>query len=479
MRERRGELRARASTSQETTASAAAAEAGERASSPARRRADVGHDQSTSLAAREQVARARRRTPRRGGRIRIAARRAERGCRRPGRRSSALEPLPERAVLAEHAEQSPRAAGAERAQDEPRLDRAVPRVALEPDRDVVRLAARRRASARCVVRNATAAARAPPPVTSVKRACWPLLAHRRARSRPGPPARAASARVAGAERREPLELLGEVEPERAAGHDGVDALDRHQVVRRERARRRGRPSARRNGSTASAAMLEARPPSGGRRSGRGASAHAASPACRSKAEMLRPEPRPAPARRARSRRTGRQWRSTSRDATIPMTPGCHPSPATTYRGARAPAARSAASAANEMRSLGVPALAVEQVELARDLAGARVVLGQQQLERGVGAAHPPGGVDARPEPEAERVLGRASPGRRAATRISARRPGLARARERRRPVARRCGGSRRAAARGRRPWRAPTRSRSSSAPAGSQPGRARAPPTSL
>ena len=55
--------------------------------------------------------------------------------------------------------------------------------------------------------------------------------------------------------------------------------------------------------------------------------------------------------------------------------------------------------------LGLLAVAVEQVELTRHLGGATAVLGQQQLERGVGAAHAPGGVDARPEPEAERLLG--------------------------------------------------------------------------
>ena len=51
------------------------------------------------------------------------------------------------------------------------------------------------------------------------------------------------------------------------------------------------------------------------------------------------------------------------------------------------------------------AVAVQEVELARHLAGAGVVVREQQLESGVGALHAAGGVDARPEPEAERVLG--------------------------------------------------------------------------
>jgi hypothetical protein len=41
-------------------------------------------------------------------------------------------------------------------------------------------------------------------------------------------------RVAHAERSQALELLGEVESQHAAGHHGVHALDRDQVLRRER-----------------------------------------------------------------------------------------------------------------------------------------------------------------------------------------------------------------------------------------------------
>ena len=48
-------------------------------------------------------------------------------------------------------------------------------------------------------------------------------------------------------------------------------------------------------------------------------------------------------------------------------------------------------------------LGVQRVELARDLGGALPVLGDEQLERGVGAANPAGGVQARGEPEAERA----------------------------------------------------------------------------
>ena len=71
---------------------------------------------------------------------------------------------------------------------------------------------------------------------------------------------------------------------------------------------------------------------------------------------------------------------------MPTTPGCQPSPATTI--APWPACgRQAASAANRMRVSACLAVAVEQVELARHLRGAAAVLGEQQLERGVGPAH--------------------------------------------------------------------------------------------
>jgi hypothetical protein len=54
--------------------------------------------------------------------------------------------------------------------------------------------------------------------------------------------------------------------------------------------------------------------------------------------------------------------------------------------------------------LHVPALRVDRVELHRDLAGAFGVGGEQQLEPGVGAVEPPGGVEPRREAEADRPL---------------------------------------------------------------------------
>ena len=91
---------------------------------------------------------------------------------------------------------------------------------------------------------------------------------------------------------------------------------------------------------------------------------------------------------------------------MPITPGCHPSPAITWRG-------SAATPSDRDRPLGLEqdarldglALGVDRVELARYLRGTGLVLGQHQLESCVGSVEPPGGVDAGSEHEPERVLG--------------------------------------------------------------------------
>ncbi len=106
-------------------------------------------------------------------------------------------------------------------------------------------------------------------------------------------------------------------------------------------------SARRNGSTAPAASSTPAamrwPPKRVR-----CAAQAARPSWRSYAETLRPEPRPEPSSSRAITTHGRRQRSTRRDATIPTTPGCHPSPATTIAPWLACGAH-AASAANRMR----------------------------------------------------------------------------------------------------------------------------------
>ena len=134
--------------------------------------------------------------------------------------------------------------------------------------------------------------------------------------------------VADAERRQQLELLGQRAAELVAGDDGVDALDRHQVGRAEHRLRRAPTNAARNASTSSRRD---------RAAGRGAVAAVAEqvarrrrrgPPSRSNAGIERPEPVPSSPSSAIST-AGRWWRSAIRDATIPMTPGCQPSPAST------------------------------------------------------------------------------------------------------------------------------------------------------
>jgi hypothetical protein len=54
--------------------------------------------------------------------------------------------------------------------------------------------------------------------------------------------------------------------------------------------------------------------------------------------------------------------------------------------------------------LGIAALAVAAVELGGDLARPLLVCGQHQLDAGIGAVEPPGGVDPRAQPEREVAL---------------------------------------------------------------------------
>ena len=168
--------------------------------------------------------------------------------------------------------------------------------------------------------------------------------------------------------------------------------------------------------------------------------------------MLRPEPRPEPSSERDHHAGPPPALDQPRGHDARPRPGATPPPPPRSRPGSACGSAGGLGGEQDAR-LGLLAVAVEQVELAGDLLGAGAVLGEQQLERGVGAAHAAGGVDARAEPEAERVLGELG-------RLDRRPPPSARAgracgcaRARRGPRAR-CGGSRRAAGRGRRRWRA-------------------------
>ena len=96
-----------------------------------------------------------------------------------------------------------------------------------------------------------------------------------------------------------------------------------------------------------------------------------------------------------------------REATIPTTPGCQPSPAITTAGASRTSSGSSpqrALGAGERLALGEAPLAVGAVQLLRDLGGAVGVGGQHQLDPGVGAVEAPRGVDPRRQAEAEVAL---------------------------------------------------------------------------
>ena len=137
------------------------------------------------------------------------------------------------------------------------------------------------------------------------------------------------------------------------------------------------------------------------------SEHASSAAIRSKPGMLRAEPR---ARVAVDR---------EQDDGLPV--ACRPAArrrsrrrrgASPPRRAPAPAPRPARAAARPARLLGAvgdlalgrAALGVGAVELGGDRRGAVGILGQHQLDPGVGAVEAPGGVDPRRQPEAEGAL---------------------------------------------------------------------------
>ena len=121
--------------------------------------------------------------------------------------------------------------------------------------------------------------------------------------------------------------------------------------------------------------------------------------------MLLAEPLPRPPS-SEIRTIGRRWRSTSREATIPTTPGCQPSPRAPAPGRRA-ARRQRGSrplGRRDHQALGLAPLAVGAVELGGDRGRPLGILGEHQLDAGVGSVEAPGGVDPRREPEAERPL---------------------------------------------------------------------------
>ena len=155
---------------------------------------------------------------------------------------------------------------------------------------------------------------------------------------PSPIGRASDSRAAGHEQRRPRVAHAErreaaraprraPSPSSSPGDDGVDALarargppgpaPRPRARRTRRGRRRPRPRAIVQPAAARWPPWRSR-----------CSAHASSPPSRSKAGIERPEPVPSSPSSAISTH-GRWWRSAIREATMPMTPGCQSSPAST------------------------------------------------------------------------------------------------------------------------------------------------------
>ena len=319
------------------------------------------------------------------------------------------------------------------AEHEPRLDRAVVAVDLEPHGRVDRLA-RRRGQRAAAAEGDAARARAARRERERDVAALPhrpRVVEQRARDeqrRLG---------VAHAERGEPLRAPRPAAA--ASASPGTTASTRWTGTRSSGASDAAAcaTNAARNASTArrarSCSPAAARWPPWRSRSALAAS----SPPSRSNAGIERPEPVPSSPSSAIST-AGRWWRSAIREATMPITPGCQPSAASTY------AAGSAAAAARGLRDLrlgleqdprlDVAALDVDRVELGGDRAGPLDVGRQQQLQPRVGAVQPPGGVDPRREPEADRA-------RVDAARVDARhvhqrlQPGLARRGQRAQPRA--------------------------------------------
>src|SRR5688572_18974069 len=121
---------------------------------------------------------------------------------------------------------------AQRLQDHPRLNGAVPLVALEADRDVARLASTRLDRAGARTESDRSGAR--PAADDGEARVLPLLAHRARVFHAGGWNQQRRARVAVPEWAEPVQLLCQVEVQGGPRNDRVHALDRAQVPRAER-----------------------------------------------------------------------------------------------------------------------------------------------------------------------------------------------------------------------------------------------------
>ena len=329
---------------------------------------------------------------------------------------------------------------------QPGLDAAVVAVDLEPDGRVDRLGRPGGQRAAAPERDAARARAA----GGERERHVAALAHRTRVVQQGAGHEQRRLRVAHPERGEPLELLRQVEVQDVAGHDRVDALTRDEVFGRQH--RRGVLDERRP------ERLD--PPARDRQTG-----GRAVPAVAQQVGARRLEPAEQVERRDRAARA-RALLAVERDqhrravmalgdprgddpdhAGMPAVGGEHV-------GGRSRRRRGHLRLGLEQDPrLDVAPLDVDGVELGRDRSRPLGVGRQQQLEAGVGAVKPPGRVDPRREPEADRAGVERRSGRRARPPSAPAGPACGSTRARAGLPAR-AAGSRRPAARSRRRWRA-------------------------
>ena len=307
----------------------------------------------------------------------------------------------------------------ELAEHDPRLDRAVPLVELEPQRDVERASW---PSGEAAV-DAEGDPERPPAAASEAEARWRLLAHRphvgdlRARDQqrdPGLPTpngpRRASCSATSWPRLSPPTTASTLSLRTRPPPAGLARLGRRTPPGTPR---RARPRSR------------APPRPGVRRSAPGARRRRRAPPSRSKPGRCAPSRARGPSASSPIRTTGPvvaldHPRGDDPDhPRMPALAGEHQA-----GGARrvAEGARAGALGARQDLELDLATLAVDPVELGGDLRRPRLVVGEHQLDPGVGAVEAAGGVDPRPEAEGEVAL--VEPlGASFAAAISARSPG--------------------------------------------------------
>ena len=277
------------------------------------------------------------------------------------------------------------------AQDEPRLDRAVPLVELQGERRVVGVAVGQPADAEGDGAGAVAAG------LDGEAHVAALLAHRPRVDEPRGRHEQRDRRIADPEGRQPLELLGQGEAELVARDHGVDALGGHEVLRAQDRRRV------RDEGDAEGIDVLARD----RAAGRGAVAAVAQQVLGARVEAA--EEVEGGDRAPRARPLGAVERDHHARAVVALgdprgddadDPGV-PALAGQHVGGLLAELAHLRLGLEQDPGLGVAALGVGVVELVGDRRGALGVVGEHELEPGVGAVQAPGGVDARREAKAD------------------------------------------------------------------------------